>query len=47
MGKSENEFPVLRALGLYAGDTTGYGKPPSHYLPRLLDQMHEHFPCCL
>ncbi|MCJ1318969.1 hypothetical protein MMC15_004301 [Xylographa vitiligo] len=25
MGKSENEFPVLRALGLYAGDTTGYG----------------------
>ncbi|MCJ1394567.1 hypothetical protein MMC18_007446 [Xylographa bjoerkii] len=25
MGNPENEFPVLRALGLYAGDTTGYG----------------------
>jgi len=25
MGIPENEFPGLRALGLYAGDTTGYG----------------------
>ncbi|MCJ1405270.1 OTU domain-containing protein 3 [Xylographa trunciseda] len=25
MGHPENEFPALRALGLYAGDTTGYG----------------------
>ncbi|MCJ1287154.1 hypothetical protein MMC26_006502 [Xylographa opegraphella] len=25
MGIPKNEFPILRALGLYAGDTTGYG----------------------
>ena len=34
MGKAREEFRVLRTLGLYAGDTTGYGKLPLIMLTR-------------